>query len=228
MTGTKFGCGMGLCGACTIHLDGKPVRSCITPAGTAAGRRITTIEAIGACAAGKKIQQVGQVGRSAMRLLPVLDRSCPHLRFWRAIRIRMIPTSTVRCPEHLPLRHLRPHSGSNQARRGIEPTRSPDNDPRSHHFPSRRFRSIAISERSLAAQVPAGRSNVNFPQSHNEILRVFADGDHVILHVHRRRTLDARGDTIAGIFRLEHGKIVEHWDVIQPFPETSANPNTMF
>jgi isoquinoline 1-oxidoreductase alpha subunit len=57
MTGTKFGCGLGLCGACTIHLDGKPVRSCITPVGTAAGGRITTIEAIGASAVGKKIQQ---------------------------------------------------------------------------------------------------------------------------------------------------------------------------
>jgi len=57
MTGTKFGCGLGLCGACTIHLDGKPVRSCITPISAAAGKRITTIEAIGATAAGKKIQQ---------------------------------------------------------------------------------------------------------------------------------------------------------------------------
>ena len=57
MTGTKFGCGMALCGACTIHLDGKPVRSCITPIAGAAGKRITTIEAIGATAAGKKIQQ---------------------------------------------------------------------------------------------------------------------------------------------------------------------------
>ena len=57
MTGTKFGCGLGLCGACTIHLDGKPVRSCITPVGTAAGGRISTIEAIGASAVGKKIQQ---------------------------------------------------------------------------------------------------------------------------------------------------------------------------
>ena len=57
MTGTKFGCGMALCGACTIHVDGKPVRSCITPASAAAGKRITTIEAIGATAAGKKIQQ---------------------------------------------------------------------------------------------------------------------------------------------------------------------------
>ena len=57
MTGTKFGCGLALCGACTIHLDGKPVRSCITPVSAAAGKRITTIEAIGATPAGKKIQQ---------------------------------------------------------------------------------------------------------------------------------------------------------------------------
>jgi isoquinoline 1-oxidoreductase alpha subunit len=57
MTGTKFGCGLGLCGACTIHLDGKPVRSCMTPVAAAAGKRITTIEAIGATPAGKKIQQ---------------------------------------------------------------------------------------------------------------------------------------------------------------------------
>jgi isoquinoline 1-oxidoreductase subunit alpha len=57
MTGTKFGCGAGLCGACTIHLDGQPVRSCITPVSAAAGKRITTIEAVGATAAGKKIQQ---------------------------------------------------------------------------------------------------------------------------------------------------------------------------
>ena len=57
MTGTKFGCGMALCGACTIHLDGKPMRSCVTPISAAAGKRITTIEAVGATAAGKKIQQ---------------------------------------------------------------------------------------------------------------------------------------------------------------------------
>ena len=57
MTGTKFGCGVALCGACTIHLDGKPMRSCVTPISAAAGKRITTIEAIGATAAGKKIQQ---------------------------------------------------------------------------------------------------------------------------------------------------------------------------
>ncbi len=57
MSGTKFGCGLGLCGACTIHLDGKPVRSCVTPIAAAAGKRVTTIEAIGATVAGRKIQQ---------------------------------------------------------------------------------------------------------------------------------------------------------------------------
>ena len=56
MTGTKFGCGAGLCGACTIHIDGRPTRSCITPASAAAGTRITTIEAVGATSAGKRIQ----------------------------------------------------------------------------------------------------------------------------------------------------------------------------
>jgi isoquinoline 1-oxidoreductase alpha subunit len=56
MTGTKFGCGQGLCGACTIHIDGQPTRSCITPVSAAAGKKITTIEAIGVTSAGKKIQ----------------------------------------------------------------------------------------------------------------------------------------------------------------------------
>ena len=57
MTGTKFGCGAGLCGACTIHVDGEPVRSCITPVSAAAGKRITTIEGIAATPAGKKVQK---------------------------------------------------------------------------------------------------------------------------------------------------------------------------
>ena len=56
MTGTKFGCGVGLCGACTIQIDGQATRSCITPASAALGKQIITIEAIGATPAGKQIQ----------------------------------------------------------------------------------------------------------------------------------------------------------------------------
>ena len=48
LTGTKFGCGMALCGACTVHVDGNPVRSCVTPVGAVAGKRITTIEGLSA------------------------------------------------------------------------------------------------------------------------------------------------------------------------------------
>ncbi len=57
MTGTKFGCGMALCGACTVHLDGNPIRSCITPVSIVGKSAITTIEAIGETAAGQKIQK---------------------------------------------------------------------------------------------------------------------------------------------------------------------------
>ena len=62
MTGTKCGCGAGLCGACTIHIDGQPMRSCITPASTAAGKRITTIEAIGATPACKMAGNICRCG----------------------------------------------------------------------------------------------------------------------------------------------------------------------
>lgn len=56
LTGTKFGCGMALCGACTVHLDGQPVRSCSIPLSAAAGKKITTIEGIGHSRVGKAVQ----------------------------------------------------------------------------------------------------------------------------------------------------------------------------
>src|SRR6188768_3657873 len=57
MTGTKFGCGMALCGACTVHIDGSPTRSCITSIDSIGTSEITTIEAIGTTIAGAKIQK---------------------------------------------------------------------------------------------------------------------------------------------------------------------------
>ncbi len=57
MNGTKFGCGAALCGACTVHLDGIPRRSCVTPVSAAAGHAVTTIEAIGETTVGKSVQQ---------------------------------------------------------------------------------------------------------------------------------------------------------------------------
>ncbi|ORE93278.1 (2Fe-2S)-binding protein [Aurantimonas sp. 22II-16-19i] len=57
MTGTKFGCGVAQCGACTVHVDGEAVRSCVTPASTVGGAAITTIEAVGRSDVGKRIQR---------------------------------------------------------------------------------------------------------------------------------------------------------------------------
>jgi isoquinoline 1-oxidoreductase subunit alpha len=57
LTGTKFGCGVALCGACTVHVDGRPMRSCVAPVASLAGKAITTIEAIGETSSGQKIQR---------------------------------------------------------------------------------------------------------------------------------------------------------------------------
>lgn len=66
LTGTKFGCGVSLCGACTVHVDGKPTRACVTPVSAVAGKKITTIEAIGDDAVGRRVQ-------SAWRQLDVVQ-----------------------------------------------------------------------------------------------------------------------------------------------------------
>jgi predicted SnoaL-like aldol condensation-catalyzing enzyme len=65
-------------------------------------------------------------------------------------------------------------------------------------------------------------------QPRTEVKRVFADGDFVVLHVHLKFQPEELGLAIVEFFRLEHGKIVEHWDVRQPVPETAANSNGMF
>jgi predicted SnoaL-like aldol condensation-catalyzing enzyme len=86
----------------------------------------------------------------------------------------------------------------------------------------------------MAADGPGGLQGylqflrAKYPNSHSEIKRVFAEGDYVILHVHAIREPGTRGNAIVDIFKLENGKVVEHWDVIQEIPEKAANTNGMF
>lgn len=66
------------------------------------------------------------------------------------------------------------------------------------------------------------------PKAHVQIKRVLADGDLVVLHLHSQMLEKGNGSAIVDIFRIEKGKIVEHWDVVQEVPAKSANTNTMF
>jgi predicted SnoaL-like aldol condensation-catalyzing enzyme len=91
-----------------------------------------------------------------------------------------------------------------------------------------------IQHNPVAADGPEGLKGfieflrAKFPASRSEVKRAFVDGDYVILHVHSVREPGTRGRAIVDIFRLENGKIVEHWDVIQDIPEKAANANGMF
>ena len=73
-------------------------------------------------------------------------------------------------------------------------------------------------------QFPEGK----IPQQPQRNQTVFADGDYVIVHVHAVREPGTRGLAIFDLFKLENGKVVEHWDTVQPIPETAQNNNTMF
>jgi aerobic-type carbon monoxide dehydrogenase small subunit (CoxS/CutS family) len=76
MNGTKFGCGMALCGACTVHRDGAPIRSCITPVDSIGASEITTIEAIGATAAGAEPIRPSWAAAMVMAAVPKKRRRC--------------------------------------------------------------------------------------------------------------------------------------------------------
>jgi predicted SnoaL-like aldol condensation-catalyzing enzyme len=72
------------------------------------------------------------------------------------------------------------------------------------------------------------QARIDYPDSVTTIKRAFVDDDYVIFHVHVMLEPGTRGFAVVDIFRMENGKIMEHWDVIQPVPETSLNTNTMF
>ena len=121
LTGTKFGCGAALCGACTVHIDGQPGRACVTPISSLAGKKVVTIEAIGADKVGKAVQaawidlgvpqcgdrQAGQI-MAATALLK--QKSKTDRRRYRGGHDR----------QHLPLWHLRSHPRRHQAGRRRE------------------------------------------------------------------------------------------------------------
>ena len=91
-----------------------------------------------------------------------------------------------------------------------------------------------IQHNPLAADGPEGLkafleyAKANLSTFKTEFKRVLADGDFVVVHAHARANPEDRGSAVMDIFRLENGKVVEHWDVIQAIPETSMNQNTMF
>lgn len=68
----------------------------------------------------------------------------------------------------------------------------------------------------------------DFPDHSYEVKRVIAEGDYVVLHLHGKNGPNPHGEAVIDIFRVKDGKVVEHWDVIQPLPETFENPNTPF
>jgi predicted SnoaL-like aldol condensation-catalyzing enzyme len=91
-----------------------------------------------------------------------------------------------------------------------------------------------IQHNPMAADGPEGLKayigylKANKPKLKAEIKRSFADGDYVILHVHVKDNPTDRGVAVVDIYKMENGKVVEHWDVIQPVPEKALNDNTMF
>ena len=116
MIGTKYGCGIAQCGACTVHLDGKPVRSCLLAVGAVRKRTVTTIENIGSTEAGAKVQKVARSGSHPVRLLPV---GPDHVGHGTACRQPQPYRRRYRCGhggKYLSLRHLCAYPRRDQTR----------------------------------------------------------------------------------------------------------------
>ena len=136
MTGTKFGCGMALCGACTVHLDGSPVRSCVTPIENVGASAITTIEAIGDTPAAKGFRRRGSISKSSSAAIANPVRSCPRRLSSQAIRIPQIARSTTRCPATFAAAALMFAS----AKRSSRPRNSATTNREAEHAPRSIFR----------------------------------------------------------------------------------------
>jgi isoquinoline 1-oxidoreductase subunit alpha len=155
MTGTKFGCGMALCGACTVHVDGVATRSCITPIDTIGTSEITTIEAIGATPTGAKawldreVVQCGYCQSGQIMSAAAFLASNPHPTDADIDNAMSATSAAAARSSAFAKQSSRPRSRAD---------READNDPRPHGFASRRSRAIWISKRTLPAPLSAGRS----------------------------------------------------------------------
>ena len=116
LTGTKFGCGLAQCGACTVHLNGEPIRSCVTPASSAVGKTVTTIEGLSPtvepCAAAGLDCRAG----AAMRLLPVRAADVRGRAAGEASQSDRRGNRRRHDRQHLPVRHLSTHPPCDSSR----------------------------------------------------------------------------------------------------------------
>ena len=123
LTGTKYGCGIALCGACTVHIDGAATRTCVLPVSAVAGKKITTIEGLSKDGSPSGAEGLGAAPGAPVRLLP--ER--PDHGGRRADRDRQEAQRRGHRDDdeqHLPLRHLRSHPRGREAR-GRDEVRSP-------------------------------------------------------------------------------------------------------
>jgi len=137
MTGTKFGCGMALCGACTVHVDGAATRSCVTPIDSVGKSEITTIEAVGGTVVGRRSFNAATASRA---------RSCLLRRFSPATRTRRMLISMTRCPATFAAAGLTFAFAKQSSTPRNQTDTEADNDPRSSQFRSGRPQPIAINK----------------------------------------------------------------------------------